>query len=149
MNAWGDTGVKKSFGLWGFMRFTWPRIWKGSFRKKMTVMLNLIMMVCWKVMMVLVPILLKLAIDAIICNKATGECPSVQETFLFIGLYALAKLIADSFNYIREIPYAIMAAQAEISIAHDVYDHVQRQSLAFHLSRETGKIIRVVSKGAN
>ena len=48
----------------------------------------------------------------------------------------------------REIPYATMAAQAEISIAHDVYDHVQRQSLAFHLSRETGKIIRIVSKGA-
>jgi ABC-type transport system involved in Fe-S cluster assembly fused permease/ATPase subunit len=41
-----------------------------------------------------------------------------------------------------------MAAVAEISIAHDVYDHVQRQSLAFHLSRETGKIIRIVSKGS-
>ena len=41
-----------------------------------------------------------------------------------------------------------MAATAEISIAHDVYDHVQRQSLAFHLGRETGKIIRIVSKGS-
>ena len=42
-----------------------------------------------------------------------------------------------------------MAANAEISIAHDVYDHVQRQSLAFHLGRETGKIIRIVSKGSS
>ena len=41
-----------------------------------------------------------------------------------------------------------MAATAEISIAHDVYDHVQRQSLAFHLGRETGKIIRIVSRGS-
>lgn len=40
-----------------------------------------------------------------------------------------------------------MAAHAEISISEDVYDHVQRQSLAFHLNRETGKIIRIVSKG--
>lgn len=41
-----------------------------------------------------------------------------------------------------------MGAVAEISIAYDVYDHVQRQSLAFHLGRETGKIIRVVSRGS-
>lgn len=27
-------------------------------------------------------------------------------------------------------------------------DHIQRQSLAFHLHRETGKILRVVSRGA-
>lgn len=41
-----------------------------------------------------------------------------------------------------------MSAQAEVSIANDVYDHVQRLSMAYHLSRETGKIIRIVSRGA-
>jgi ABC-type transport system involved in Fe-S cluster assembly fused permease/ATPase subunit len=51
-------------------------------------------------------------------------------------------------NNLREIPYATMAAQAEISIAHDVYDHVQRLSLAYHLSRETGKVVRMVSRGS-
>jgi ABC-type transport system involved in Fe-S cluster assembly fused permease/ATPase subunit len=29
-----------------------------------------------------------------------------------------------------------------------VYNHVTHQSLAFHLSRETGKIIRIVSRGS-
>ena len=56
--------------------------------------------------------------------------------------------MSDLLNYLREIPYATMSALAEISIAHDVYDHVQRQSLAFHLGRETGKIIRIVSRGS-
>jgi len=124
MNAWGDTGVKKSFGLWGYSKFTWPRIWTGSFRKKFIVLLNIFMLVAWKLMTVFVPIVLKLAVDAITCSKGIGECPSVQETYLFIGLYALCKFLADTLNYIREIPYAAMAAQAEISIAHDVYDHV-------------------------
>jgi ABC-type transport system involved in Fe-S cluster assembly fused permease/ATPase subunit len=41
-----------------------------------------------------------------------------------------------------------MAARAEITVAKNVYDHVQKQSLAFHLSRETGKIIRIVSRGS-
>jgi ABC-type transport system involved in Fe-S cluster assembly fused permease/ATPase subunit len=38
----------------------------------------------------------------------------------------MTKFGADFINNIREIPYANMAAAAEISIAHDVYDHVQR-----------------------
>lgn len=56
--------------------------------------------------------------------------------------------MADFLGYVREIPFANMGAIAEISIAYDVYDHVQRQCLAFHLGRETGKIIRVVSRGS-
>jgi len=60
----------------------------------------------------------------------------------------MCKFAYDIFNNLREVPYARMAATAEISIAHDVYDHIQRMSLAYHLSRETGKIIRIVSRGA-
>ena len=67
---------------------------------------------------------------------------------MLIGIYAAFKLLYDLLNNLREIPYAYMAAAAEISIAHDVYDHVQRLSLAYHLSRETGKIIRMVSRGS-
>jgi ABC-type transport system involved in Fe-S cluster assembly fused permease/ATPase subunit len=63
-------------------------------------------------------------------------------------IYVLCKFLGDLLNYFREIPFANMGAVAEISIAYDVYDHVQRQSLAFHLGRETGKIIRIVSRGS-
>jgi ABC-type transport system involved in Fe-S cluster assembly fused permease/ATPase subunit len=41
-----------------------------------------------------------------------------------------------------------VSASAEIYVADLVYNHVQHQSLAFHLSRETGKVIRIVSRGS-
>jgi len=166
---------KKEFGMSGMLKFTFPRIWTGGIYKKFIVIVNVMMVILMKGTMVYVPLLLREVIDSIICvdpsdvadsaeAEATtagrmlaalrvsslkdGECPSESETYLLIGIYVGVKFIADFLNYIREIPFANMAATAEISIAHDVYDHVQRQSLAFHLGRETGKIIRIVSRGS-
>lgn len=61
----------------------------------------------------------------------------------------IAKFLVEAIKATREIPYSNMAALAEISITHDVYDHVQRQSIAFHLNRSTGNIVSQVSKGAS
>ena len=63
-------------------------------------------------------------------------------------MYCVVRFAADFVNNIREIPFANVSASAEIYIAHMVYTHVQNQSLAFHLSRETGKVIRTVSRGS-
>jgi ATP-binding cassette, subfamily B, heavy metal transporter len=161
MDAWGNTGESKSFGLTGMLKFTFPRLWKGGCYQKFIVMFNIAMVFILKAVAVLVPLVFKEVIDSIICEEekldesdsfflrsADSGCPTEQETYTIIGLYAVVKFAADFLNYIREVPYANMAAVAEISIAHDVYDHIQRQCLAFHLGRETGKIIRIVSKGA-
>lgn len=139
MNAWGDTGEKKSFGLTGFTKFTFPRLWTGGCWRKFLVVLNILIMLLLKVSSIFIPLLLKEVIDAITCEAKTVKttdkfllrkeefgCPSEQETYILVGLYAIVKFLNDFINYIREIPYANMAALAEISIAHDVYDHVQR-----------------------
>jgi ATP-binding cassette subfamily B protein len=67
---------------------------------------------------------------------------------MLIIIYASTKFGAEFLNYMREVPFAYVAANAELHIATMVYRHIQHQSLAFHLSRETGKIIRIVSKGS-
>jgi len=139
MDAWGSTGEAKSFGLWGMMMFTVPRLWKGGCFQKFIVIFNILMVFILKAVNVLVPLILKEVIDSIVCQEdevqesdtfflrsAENGCPSENETYAIIGLYAFVKFFADFLNYIREIPYANMAAVAEISIAHDVYDHVQR-----------------------
>lgn len=41
-----------------------------------------------------------------------------------------------------------VAANSEVIISSKVFNHVQNQSLAFHLNRETGKIIRICSRGS-
>lgn len=38
---------------------------------------------------------------------------------------------------------------AETGISETVMRHIHQQSLAYHLHRETGKVLRVVSRGAS
>ena len=63
-------------------------------------------------------------------------------------MYTGIKFLYEMLNTLRDIPYQRMAATAEIAIADEVYHHVQSLSLAYHLSRETGKVIRIVSRGS-
>jgi hypothetical protein len=143
MNAWGETGEKKSFGLVGFWKFTWPRLWTGGCWRKFMVIVNIMFMVGYKLSSTLVPLLLKEVIDSMTCdeNKLTRlafdddkndqfllrpneTCPSENETYILILIYCGVKFINDFINYAREYPYANMAAFAETSITHDVYDHI-------------------------
>jgi len=80
-------------------------------------------------------------------NKESG-CPDSHAIYTMIIVYACTKFGAEFLNYMREIPFAYVSANAELHIATLVYRHIQHQSLAFHLSRETGKVIRIVSKGS-
>ena len=66
---------------------------------------------------------------------------------MYIGFYVGTTYLVEVIKSFREIPWSNMSAIAEISIAHDLYNHVQRQSLGYHLSRSTGKIVRQVAKG--
>lgn len=92
-------------------------------------------------------------VNAMICKPDDGEleekkCPTEEEIYSYILFYTGFMLAYEMIHTFREIPFARLSANAEISIASDVYYHVQSLSLAYHLSRETGKVIRIVSKGS-
>ena len=106
-------------------------------------MITFILLVLSRGLNVLHPVILKFAIDEI-----TAGSENHSHTYLLISMYCFVRFMADFVNNAREIPFASVSASAEIYIAHLVYNHVQHQSLAFHLSRETGKIIRIVSRGS-
>ena len=106
-------------------------MWRGSIWNKLNVIFNFLMIFLAKAVNTAGPLLLKAVIDAMTCvpakdkdGKVTKECPDAQQVYVLIGVYAAFKLLYDLLNNLREIPYAYMAAAAEISIAHDVYDHV-------------------------
>lgn len=76
------------------------------------------------------------------------KCASPEETISLILIYSVTRFSVDFLSTLRDIPFQRMAANAEIAIADEVYHHVQSLSLAYHLSRETGKLIRNVSRGS-
>lgn len=96
------------------------------------------------------PLILKKIIDNILCEEdGSKQCPSSAENYALIACYASTRFVSDFLNFIRELPFAEIGANAEKQIAAMVYAHIQNQNLSFHLGRETGRIIRVVSKGGN
>lgn len=92
-----------------------------------------------KVLNVCHPIILKFAIDALVAG---------DQIYYLVILYCVVKFAADLVNNLRETSFAKVSANAEVYIADKVYNHIQNQSLAFHLKRETGKIIRICSRGS-
>ena len=119
---------------------------------KFTVVLTFILLFTSRALNIVHPLILKGIIDNILCEESTlkdGEtCGTSQETYIMIAFYAGTKFLADVLKYLTELPFSYIAANAEKHIAKLVYGHIQNQSLAFHLSRETGKIVRIVSKGS-
>ena len=116
-DMWADGDAKKTFGLWETLKFSFPRLWRGGCCAKFTVLFNFFMILASKATNVIGPLLLKEVIDAMTCvpvkaSKGVEEktCPTEQETYVLIGIYASFKLLYDLLNNLREIPYAAMAA---------------------------------------
>lgn len=135
-----------------FVKFVVPFMWSGDCCMKFTVIATFVLLFASRACNIVHPLILKGIIDNILCEESTlkdGEtCGTAQETYILIAFYAGTKFIADVLRYLTELPFSYIAANAEKHIAKLVYSHIQNQSLAFHLSRETGKIIRIVSKGS-
>ena len=87
--------------------------------------------------------------DDDIMATTTEGCPDAEDTYILIIVYAVCKFLNEFINYLRELPFAYTTANAEKHIAELVYRHVTNLSLAFHLSRETGKVVKIVAKGAH
>jgi ATP-binding cassette subfamily B protein len=129
-----------------FFKFVLPFLWRGGLIIKINTILTILLLIAAKGMNVIHPLILKMVIDEITLGDSSKSTQA--NIFFLIGMYTLTRFSSDFINYIREIPFATVAASAEIYVADMVYNHVQHQSLAFHLSRETGKVIRIVSRGS-
>ncbi len=133
MESYGSA-ESKSFGVRGFFNFMAPRLWTNGCWGKFIVCVNMFNTVVLKLITVAAPILFKETVDSILCDSKTvdvkrhwlikvnqsDKCPSEAEINVLIGLYVIFKFLVEAIKATREIPYANMAARAEISITHDV-----------------------------
>ena len=138
-NQWGSDATIKDYGIFYTLRFILPILWKGDWVVKLQVIVTILLTFAAKVFAVIHPVILKLVIDAMSAGEAA---------YYLIVLYIIVRMCAEICQMSREISFASVSASSEVYIASLVYNHIQSQSLNFHLSRETGKIIRICSKGS-
>ena len=152
LGSWeGNTTVQKTYGFGAFLKFACPFLWSGGCFMRFVTVFTFLLLFASRACNIAHPLILKRIIDNISCDREekSNDCPESDEVYILIIAYAGVKFAADFLNFIRELPFAYVSANAEKHIATMVYSHIQNQSLSFHLSRETGKIIRIVSKGSS
>ena len=69
MNAWGDTGENKQFGIRGSLKFSMSRLWRGGCCDRLLFIFNVAMVFVVKVAQVVNPLLLMTVINSIICTE--------------------------------------------------------------------------------
>ncbi|WP_230368687.1 ABCB family ABC transporter ATP-binding protein/permease [Paludibacterium denitrificans] len=115
-----------------------PYLWAFKWR----VLLAMTCLILAKVASVTVPLYLKDIVDQL----------SVPATLLAIPVmalvgYGLARLLSSVLGELRDAIFARVIQGAVRTVARNVFDHLFRLSLRFHLERQTGGMSRDIERG--
>lgn len=125
-------------------QYLWP---KDSFGTKLRVGLAVGLLVGAKVLNVQVPFYFKSIVDAMNIDIAStgGTAMTVAGTMIFA--YGATRIGATVFQELRNAVFASVAQKAIRKVARDVFDHLLRLDLNFHLTKQTGGLTRAIDRG--
>ncbi|KAI8973343.1 P-loop containing nucleoside triphosphate hydrolase protein [Mycotypha africana] len=125
------------------MKYIWP---KKDIGVKARVVIALSLLVGGKLLNVQVPFFFKNVIDSL--NVALPESGTLWTVcgLAIIG-YGLARLGASAFQELRNAVFAAVAQKAIRRVALNVFSHLHRLDLGFHLTRQTGGLNRAIDRG--
>ncbi len=123
-----------------FLPYLWPH---GRPGLRLRVVLSLALVLIAKATMLLMPFAYKGVIDAL-------QTPTNEAMLLGIGLvtaYAAARFGGVLFDNVRNALFERVGQSAAAELAADVFAHIHRLSLRFHLERRTGALTRIIERG--
>ncbi|BCS24429.1 ATP-binding cassette Fe/S cluster precursor transporter ATM1 [Aspergillus puulaauensis] len=133
---------------WAIMRemskYLWP---KGDWGTKLRVGTALSLLVGAKVLNVEVPFYFKSIVDSMNVDFAAvgGTAYTVAGSMLIA--YGVTRIGATLFQELRNAVFASVAQKAIRRVARNVFEHLLRLDLNFHLSRQTGGLTRAIDRG--
>ncbi|KAK7432320.1 Iron-sulfur clusters transporter atm1, mitochondrial [Neonectria magnoliae] len=125
-------------------RYLWP---KDSLGTKLRVGLAVFLLVGSKVLNVQVPFYFKSIVDSMNIDIAAvgGTATTVAGAMIFA--YGATRVSATVFQEMRNAVFASVAQKAIRRVACNVFDHLLRLDLSFHLSKQTGGLTRAIERG--
>ncbi|KAI1371179.1 P-loop containing nucleoside triphosphate hydrolase protein [Hypoxylon crocopeplum] len=133
---------------WAIMKemahYLWP---KDSVNTKLRVSLAVVLLIGAKVLNVQVPFYFKSIVDAMnIDVGATGGTAAMIAGSMIIA-YGATRIGATIFQELRNAVFASVAQKAIRRVACNVFDHLLRLDLNFHLTKQTGGLTRAIDRG--
>lgn len=125
-------------------QYLWP---KDSLGTKLRVGLAVSLLIGAKVMNVQVPFYFKSIVDAMNIDVTSmgGTATTIAGTMILA--YGATRIGATVFQELRNAVFASVAQKAIRKVARDVFDHLLRLDLSFHLSKQTGGLTRAIDRG--
>jgi ATP-binding cassette subfamily B protein len=132
---------KADFGtLRRFLPYLWPKD-QPALRARVVGAMVLVLLA--KSTTLIMPFAFKGAID----RMAAGVPDGVQIAMALVGAYALARFGGVLFDNLRNTIFERVGQVAASRLGQDVFTHIHRLSLRFHLERRTGALSKVVERG--
>ncbi|KAI1489966.1 P-loop containing nucleoside triphosphate hydrolase protein [Biscogniauxia mediterranea] len=133
---------------WAIMKemahYLWP---KDSLDTKLRVSLAVALLIGAKVLNVQVPFYFKSIVDAMnIDFGATGGTAATVAGSMILA-YGATRIGATVFQEVRNAVFASVAQKAIRRVACNVFDHLLRLDLNFHLTKQTGGLTRAIDRG--
>ncbi|KAF3388949.1 Iron-sulfur clusters transporter atm1 [Penicillium rolfsii] len=133
---------------WAIMRemarYLWP---KDDWGTKLRVGTALSLLVGAKILNVEVPFYFKNIVDSMNVDFATLGGTAYTVAGSMIIAYGATRIGATLFQELRNAVFASVAQKAIRKVARNVFDHLLRLDLNFHLSRQTGGLTRAIDRG--
>lgn len=133
---------------WAIMKemaqYLWP---KKGLDTKMRVGISLALLVGAKVLNVQVPFYFKSIVDSMNVDFAALGGTAWTVAGSMILAYGMTRIGATVFQELRNAVFASVAQKAIRNVARNVFDHLLRLDLNFHLTKQTGGLTRAIDRG--
>jgi len=134
-----DFAIMKEMG-----QYLWP---KGDLGVKLRVGTALSLLVGAKILNVEVPFYFKSIVDSMNIDFLAVGGTAWTVAGAMIVAYGTTRIGATLFQELRNAVFASVAQKAIRNVARNVFQHLLRLDLNFHLSRQTGGLTRALDRG--
>ncbi|KAJ5349323.1 ABC transporter integral membrane type 1 [Penicillium brevicompactum] len=133
---------------WAIMKemakYLWP---KNDWGTKLRVGSALSLLIGAKILNVEIPFYFKNIVDSMNVDFATLGGTAYTVAGSMIIAYGVTRIGATVFQELRNAVFASVAQKAIRKVASNVFEHLLRLDLNFHLSRQTGGLTRAIDRG--
>ncbi|EXJ94640.1 iron-sulfur clusters transporter atm1, mitochondrial [Capronia coronata CBS 617.96] len=126
------------------VQYLWP---KGDWGTKLRVSTALGLLVSAKILNVNVPFYFKNIVDSMNIDFLAVGGTAWTVAGSMIVAYGVTRIGATLFQELRNAVFASVAQKAIRNVARNVFQHLLRLDLNFHLSRQTGGLTRALDRG--
>ncbi|OEJ65203.1 ABCB family ABC transporter ATP-binding protein/permease [Magnetovibrio blakemorei] len=133
---------------WQTIRALAPYLWPANrFDLRVRVVLSMALLLAAKGATVVVPVILKYAVDALSSPTMLVGLASIPVGLMLA--YGAARIFSLTFKELQAAIFANVTHHAIREVALETFKHLHKLSLRFHLERQTGGLSRSIERGTS